>query len=63
MWIDYTDEIAKSVDELRALEKKRSSERAVAVRLKMFRLLKSGPCQSRRQVAEVLGYSDRQLGR
>jgi transposase len=29
----------------------------------MLRLLKSGRCRSRSQVADVLGYSERQLGR
>lgn len=63
MWIDYTEEISESVDRLRALEKKRSSERSVADRLKMLRLLKSGQCRSRRQAADLLGYSERQLSR
>lgn len=63
MWIDYTEEITESVDELRALEKKRASQRSVADRLKMLRLLKSGQCRSQRQAADVLGYSRRQLGR
>lgn len=63
MWIDYTDEIEESPEELRALEKRRSAERSVADRLKMLRLLKSEQCRSRRQAAEVLGYSERQLGR
>lgn len=63
MWIDYTDEIEEPVEELRALEKRRCDERSVADRLKMLRLLKSEQCRSRRQAAEVLGYSERQLGR
>ena len=63
MWIDYSDKITESADELQALEKKRSAERSVADRLKMLRLLKSGRCRSRSQVADVLGYSERQLGR
>lgn len=63
MWIDYTEEISESVDQLRTLEKKRSSERSVADRLKMLRLLKSGQCRSRRQAARLLGYSERQLSR
>lgn len=33
MWIDYTDEISESVEKLRELEKKRSTERSVADRL------------------------------
>ena len=63
MWIDYADKITESASELRALEKKRSAERSVADRLKMLRLLKSEKCRSRSQVADVLGYSERQLGR
>lgn len=33
MRIDYTDEISESVEKLRELEKKRSTERSVADRL------------------------------
>jgi transposase len=63
MWIDYTEQIKESPSHLRELEKKRSGSRSVADRLKMLRLLKEGACRSRRQAAEVLGYSERQLGR
>lgn len=63
MWIDYTEQITEPTSELRALEKRRSSERSVADRLKMLRLLKSGQCQSQQEVADVLGYSRRQIGR
>lgn len=63
MWIDYTEEISESTQQLRRLEKKRSANRSVADRLKMLRLLKSGQCRSRSQVADLLGYSKRQLDR
>jgi transposase len=63
MWIDYTEKISESADELRALEKRRSSDRSVADRLKMLRLLKAGQCQSQQEAADVLGYSRRQVGR
>jgi hypothetical protein len=44
MWIDYSDKITESADELQALEKKRSAERSVADRLKMLRLLRCFVC-------------------
>jgi transposase len=63
MWIDYREQIKESPSHLWELEKKRSASRSVADRLKMLRLLKEGACRSRRQAAEMLGYSERQLGR
>ena len=63
MWINYTEEITDSVDELTTREKKREADRAVSDRLKMLRLLKSGTCRSLARAASVLGYSERQLQR
>ena len=62
MWIDYTRRIPESVSELAALER-RLRGRPTADRVKMLRLLKSGAYRSRRALAPVLGYCERQLQR
>ncbi len=62
MRVDYPQRIAETVNELAALEKRLRGE-AVCDRVKMLRLLKSGAYASRRPLAPVLGYSERQLQR
>lgn len=62
MWMDYAKLIRESEPELGDLEK-RLSGRPTANRVKMLRLLKSRSVRSRRVLATVLGYSQRQLQR
>lgn len=62
MWIYYPDRIQESVDTLLAQER-RLRRSAVADRIKMLRLLKSGRYRSQRQLAPLLGHSDRTLRR
>jgi transposase len=58
----YPDQIVESEEELEQLEKSLRGE-AVYDRVKMLRLLKSKAYDSRRTLAPVLGYSERQLQR
>jgi hypothetical protein len=63
MWINnYPEMSAESPEELLQREK---SLRVWPLEspVKMLRLLKNGQYRSRRSLAEVLGYSSRQLGR
>jgi transposase len=62
MYLCYDDLIAESADDLLRLERQHRRS-PVAARLKMLRLLKSGAYRSRRALASVLGYSERQLHR
>lgn len=62
MWIDYPAQIQESVDTLLAQER-RLRMSAVADRVKMLRLLKSGRYRSQCQLAPLLGCSDRTLRR
>ena len=62
MWIDYPARIEESVDILLAQERRLHTS-AVADRVKMLRLLKSGRYRSQCQLASLLGYSDRTLRR
>ena len=62
MWIHYPDRIQESVDTLLAQER-RLRRSAVADRVKMLRLLKSGRYRSQTQLAPLLGHSDRTLRR
>ena len=62
MWIHYPDLIRESDSELAALERQRRRH-PTADRIKMLRLLKSDTFRSRRALAPVLGYSQRQLQR
>ena len=62
MWINYPDQIQDSVDSLLAQERRLRSS-AVADRVKMLRLLKSGLVGSQRPLAPLLGHSDRTLRR
>jgi transposase len=62
MWIDYAQLIQELVEERRELEKAHRNSR-VADRIKMLRLLKTGSYRSQLQVAEVRGYTARQLRR
>ena len=62
MWIPYPKRIGDSIEQLRAQEK-RLHDATLADRLKMLRLLKSGRCRSQRQVAPLLGHSERTLRR
>ena len=62
MWIHYPDQIQESVATLLAQERRLRSS-AVADRVKMRRLLKSGRYRSQRQLAPLLGHSDRTLRR
>ena len=62
MWIHYPDRIQESVDTLLAQERRLRTS-AVADRVKMLRLLKSGRYRSQRQLAPLLGCSDRTLRR
>jgi transposase len=62
MYLHYPDLIWESPDELARLERQHRGS-PVADRLQMLRLLKSGAYRSRRALAEVLGYSERQLHR
>ena len=62
MWIHYPDRIQESVDTLLAQER-RLRRSAIADRVKMLRLLKSGRYRSQTQLAPLLGHSDRTLRR
>lgn len=62
MWLDYRQAIAESAADLVALER-RYRGAGVADRIKMLRLLKTDAYPSQRQVATVLGYTERQLRR
>ena len=61
MW-NYPDRIQESVDTLLAQER-RLRRSAIADRVKMLRLLKSGRYRSQTQLAPLLGHSDRTLRR
>lgn len=63
MWINnYPEMIAESPEELLELQKRLRGS-SLENRIKLLRLLKSGAYRSQLQLAEVLGYSSRQLGR
>lgn len=63
MWINnYPQMIAESSEELLEQEKHLRGS-PLESRVKMLRLLKDGHYRTRRSLAEVLGYSSRQLGR
>lgn len=62
MYLDYPNLITESPDELARLEYQHRG-RPTENRLKMLRLLKEGRFRSRRQLAPVLGYCERQLKR
>src|SRR5512134_192163 len=62
MWIDYEQAIRESAEELLAVERRQRTS-AVADRVKRLRLLKTNTYPSQRQVATVLGYTERQLRR
>ncbi|MDN5698302.1 MAG: helix-turn-helix domain-containing protein [Rubrobacter sp.] len=63
MWINnYPEMIAESPEELLEQERRLRGS-PLESRVKMLRLLKSGHYCSRRSLADVLGYSSRQLGR
>lgn len=58
----YPDQIRETPEELEQLERSLRGQ-AVCDRVKMLRLLKTGHYDSRRTLAPVLGYSERQLQR
>lgn len=62
MYLDYSSLIAEPASALADLERKHRG-RPTESRLKMLRLLKDGSYPSRRALAPVLGYSERQLKR
>lgn len=63
MWINnYPEMIAESPKELLEQEKRLRGS-PLEIRVKMLRLLKTRRYRSRRSLANVLGYSSRQLGR
>lgn len=62
MYLSYPDLIEERAEELARLERARRGT-PVADRLKMLRLLKTGAYRSRRALAGLLGYSERQLAR
>jgi transposase len=62
MYLDYPDLINESPEQLAKRERQYRSS-PVGDRLKMLRLLKEGTYRSRRKLAGVLGYSERQLKR
>lgn len=62
MYLDYPDLIDESSPELADLERSHRGQPTES-RLKMLRLLKDETYRSRRQLADVLGYCERQLGR
>ena len=62
MYLDYPDLIEESLEELAKRERQHRSG-PTSDRLKMLRLLKDGAFRSRRKLAGVLGYSERQLKR
>jgi transposase len=62
MYLHYADLVEQSPEELTRLEREHRGD-PVADRIKMLRLLKTGAYRSRRALADVLGYSERQLQR
>ena len=62
MYLRYDEIITEAPDDLLRIERQHRAS-PVAPRLKMLRLLKSGAYRSRRALASVLGYSERQLHR
>ena len=62
MWIHYPDRIQESVDTLLAQER-RLRRSALADRVKMLRLLKSGRYRSQSQWAPLWGHRDRTVRR
>lgn len=62
MYLDYPNLIEEPPAELADLERSHRGGPTES-RLKMLRLLKEGTYRSRRQLAAVLGYCERQLGR
>lgn len=62
MWIDYQQAIGESAADLLTLERQYRGG-AIADRVKMLRLLKTDAYPSQRQVATVLGYTERQVRR
>lgn len=62
MWINYQQAIVESAADLVTLERQYRGV-AVADRIKMLRLLKIEVYPSQRQLATVLGYTERQLRR
>ncbi len=62
MYLNYTELIHEPPEQLARLERQYRSG-PLADRLKMLRLLKIGAYRSRRALAELLGYSERQLQR
>lgn len=62
MYLDYPNLIAEPATELADLERSHRGQ-PTETRLKMLRLLKDETYRSRRQLAGVLGYCERQLGR
>ncbi|MDX1545912.1 MAG: helix-turn-helix domain-containing protein [Rhodothermales bacterium] len=58
----YPDQIRESAETLEQLERSLRGQ-ALCDRVKMLRLLKTGVCDSRRTLAPILGYSERQLQR
>lgn len=62
MYLNYPDLIEESPEQLAERERTRRFG-PISDRLKMLRLLKEGTYRSRRALAPVLGYSERQLGR
>jgi transposase len=62
MWINYPTHIGESVTQLLQREKNERGS-ALADRVKMLRLLKSGAYRSQGQLAPILGHSERTLRR
>ena len=62
MYLRYNEIIAETEADLLGLERQHRAS-PVAARIKILRLLKSGAYRSRRALASVLGYSERQLHR
>lgn len=62
MYLAYPELIEESPEELAERERQHRAS-PVSDRLKMLRLLKAGTYRSRRALAVVLGYSERQLDR
>lgn len=62
MWIDYEQAISESAADLLTVERQHRGS-AIADRVKMLRLLKTDAYPSQRQLAMVLGYTERQLRR
>lgn len=62
MWIDDRQAVRESTAERLAVERQQRGS-AIAERVKMLRLLKTQASPSQRQVATVVGYTERQLRR